>query len=167
MGSKKAVPKFLSVSNIVIAPARTGKDNNNKKAVTKIDHAKRGILCIVIPGALILKIVVIKLIAPRIDEAPARCKLNIARSIAGPGCPAFEDNGGYIVQPPPTPNPPGGPSTKIEAINKINAAGNNQKETLFILGNAMSGAPIIKGRNQFPKPPIIAGITIKKIIIKP
>ena len=30
----------------------------------------------------------------------------------------------------------------------------------------MSGAPIIKGTNQFPKPPIRTGITKKKIIIK-
>jgi hypothetical protein len=30
----------------------------------------------------------------------------------------------------------------------------------------MSGALIIKGTSQFPKPPIIAGITIKKIITK-
>lgn len=28
----------------------------------------------------------------------------------------------------------------------------------------MSGAPIIRGMSQFPKPPIIMGITIKKII---
>lgn len=35
---------------------------------------------------------------------------------------------------------------------------------LFIRGNAMSGAPIIRGTNQLPKPPIIIGITIKKII---
>jgi hypothetical protein len=28
----------------------------------------------------------------------------------------------------------------------------------------MSGAPIIKGTSQFPKPPIIIGITMKKII---
>ena len=37
---------------------------------------------------------------------------------------------------------------------------------LFNRGKAMSGAPIIIGTNQFPKPPIIIGITIKKIIIK-
>jgi len=30
----------------------------------------------------------------------------------------------------------------------------------------MSGAPNINGTNQFPNPPIIIGITIKKIIIK-
>lgn len=35
---------------------------------------------------------------------------------------------------------------------------------LFIRGNAMSGAPIIRGINQLPKPPIMIGITIKKII---
>ena len=36
---------------------------------------------------------------------------------------------------------------------------------LFKRGNAISGAPNIKGTNQFPKPPIKIGITIKKIII--
>jgi hypothetical protein len=36
------VLKFLSVNNIVIAPAKTGNDNNNRKAVIKIDQAKRG-----------------------------------------------------------------------------------------------------------------------------
>lgn len=37
---------------------------------------------------------------------------------------------------------------------------------LFIRGKAISGAPIIKGTSQFPNPPIITGITIKKIITK-
>lgn len=37
---------------------------------------------------------------------------------------------------------------------------------LFIRGNAMSGAPSISGTSQLPNPPIIIGITIKKIIIK-
>jgi hypothetical protein len=66
----------------VIAPAKTGKDNNNKNAVIKTDHANRGNWCIPIPGARILKIVVIKLIAPRIEEIPAKCKLKIAKSTA-------------------------------------------------------------------------------------
>jgi hypothetical protein len=38
---------------------------------------------------------------------------------------------------------------------------------LFMRGKAMSGAPIISGTNQLPKPPIIAGITMKKIMIRP
>jgi hypothetical protein len=35
---------------------------------------------------------------------------------------------------------------------------------LFRRGKAISGAPSIKGTNQLPKPPIITGITRKKII---
>ena len=46
------------------------------------------------------------------------------------------------------------------------AGGNNQKLKLFNRGKAISGAPIIIGTNQLPKPPIKIGITIKKIIIK-
>ena len=83
--SKNAVPKFLSVNSIVIAPAKTGSDKRRRNAVTKIDQANNGILCSVIPGVLIFKIVVIKFIAPKIDDAPAMCKLKIAKSIAGPG----------------------------------------------------------------------------------
>ena len=37
---------------------------------------------------------------------------------------------------------------------------------LFIRGKAISGAPIIRGTSQFPKPPIIIGITMKKIMTK-
>jgi hypothetical protein len=44
--------------------------------------------------------------------------------------------------------------------------GSSQKLILFIRGNAISGAPIIKGTSQLPNPPIIMGITIKKIMIK-
>jgi hypothetical protein len=34
-------------------------------------------------------------------------------------------------------------------------------------GNAMSGAPIMIGTNQLPKPPISAGMITKKIMINP
>jgi hypothetical protein len=44
--------------------------------------------------------------------------------------------------------------------------GSNQNDILFIRGKLISGAPINKGTIQFPNPPIIIGITIKKIIIK-
>lgn len=69
---------------MVIAPANTGRDNNNKKAVIKTDQTNRGSLSKDIPGALILIIVVIKFIAPMMEEAPAQCKLNIAISTDGP-----------------------------------------------------------------------------------
>ena len=77
------------------------------------------------------------------------------------------DSGAYMVQPVPTPLAPGSPSTKVEISSSAKEAGSSQNEMLFMRGNAMSGAPIISGTNQLPKPPIIAGITMKKIMIRP
>jgi len=68
----------------VIAPASTGKDNTNRIAVIKTDHTNKGNLDISIPLALILIIVTIKLIAPAIEEAPAKCNENIPISTATP-----------------------------------------------------------------------------------
>jgi hypothetical protein len=50
----------------------------------KIAHTNKGILCIFNPGNRIFITVVIKLIAPKIEEAPAKCKLNIAKSTEPP-----------------------------------------------------------------------------------
>ena len=47
------------------------------------------------------------------------------------------------------------------------AGGSSQNEMLFMRGNAMSGAPIMIGTIQLAKPPISAGITMKKIMIRP
>ena len=54
-----------------------------------------------------------------------------------------------------------------EIDNSVKDAGNSQNEILFMRGKAMSGAPIMIGTNQLPKPPIKAGITTKKIMISP
>jgi hypothetical protein len=83
-GSKKDVFKFRSVNNIVIAPAKTGNDNNNKIAVINTDHTNKGIRSMVIPIDRILIIVVIKFTAPKIDEIPAKCREKIARSTEAP-----------------------------------------------------------------------------------
>jgi hypothetical protein len=71
------------------------------------------------------------------------------------------DKGGYTVHPVPAPL-----STILLIKRRVKEGGNNQNLILFRRGNAISGAPSIRGTNQFPKPPIIIGITIKKIIIK-
>ena len=86
--------KFLSVSNIVIAPARTGRDSNSKIAVINTAHTNNGNLWKVIPGALILITVVIKFEAPKIEEIPAKCRLKIARSIDPPEWKSIEASGG-------------------------------------------------------------------------
>jgi len=147
-----------SVNNIVIAPAKTGKDNKSKTAVTKTDHTNKGILSKDIWGERILITVVIKLTAPKIEEAPAKCKEKMVKSTELSPCPNREDKGGYTVHPVPAP-PPIDEKTSI-----IIEGGRSQKLILFIRGKAISGAPIIKGTSQLPKPPIRIGITAKKII---
>jgi hypothetical protein len=57
---------------MVIAPASTGRLNNNKNAVISTDQTNKGNLFISIPRHLILKIVTMKFIAPAIDETPAK-----------------------------------------------------------------------------------------------
>lgn len=68
----------------MIAPARTGRDNNKSTAVITTDHTNRGIRSIVIPLARMLIVVVIKFTAPRIEETPAKCNEKIARSTEAP-----------------------------------------------------------------------------------
>jgi hypothetical protein len=70
---------------MVIAPAETGKDNNNKKEVTNNARINNGILNRSIFPTLILKIVTIKFIEPINDDAPARCELKMTKSTGGPG----------------------------------------------------------------------------------
>lgn len=57
---------------MVIAPASTGRDNNNRIAVNSTDQTNRGINSIVIPSPFMLVMVVMKLADPRILDTPAR-----------------------------------------------------------------------------------------------
>jgi hypothetical protein len=66
------VLKFRSVNNIVIAAANTGRDNKSRIAVNLTAHTNKGIRSNNIPLDRMLIIVVIKLIAPKMDEAPAK-----------------------------------------------------------------------------------------------
>jgi len=93
-GSKNLVLKFRSVKSIVIAPAKTGKDNNNKIAVVNTDQTNNGVFSIDILLGFIFIIVEIKLIAPRIEEIPAKWREKIVISTALPLWDIFLDNGG-------------------------------------------------------------------------
>ena len=53
--------------------------------MTRTDQTKSGSLYIVIPGARMLKIVVIKLIAPSKELIPAKCSPNSVKSMPTPG----------------------------------------------------------------------------------
>merc|ERR1712087_906427 len=112
------------------------------------------------PEPRILVIVVIKLMEPRMEETPAKCSEKIPRSTEDPGCPR-EERGGYRVQPVPMPA-----SSSVERSKREREGGRSQKDKLLRRGKAMSGEPIKRGMSQLPKPPIIVGITKKKIIMK-
>ncbi len=105
--------------------------------------------------------VVIKFTAPRIEDTPAKCKEKMARSTEAPAWAIAAASGGYTVHPVPTPL-----STILLVRRRDKEGGKSQNLILFIRGNAISGAPSIRGTSQLPNPPIIIGITIKKIITK-
>lgn len=146
---------------MVIPAARTGSDSSNRTAVIRTDHTNRGVWYCERAGGFMLMAVVMKLIAPRMEETPARWREKMARSTDAPAWARFPARGGYTVHPVPAPA-----STVEEASRSKKEGGSSQKLMLFMRGNAMSGAPIIRGTNQFPKPPIMIGITMKKIITK-
>jgi hypothetical protein len=151
--------RFRSVSSMVMAPARTGRERSRRTTVITTAHTNRGIRSSRRPCHRILITVVMKFTAPRIDEAPARCSEKIARSTDGPAWARFLASGGYTVHPVPAPF-----STAAEDTSSISDGGKSQNLMLLSRGNAMSGAPSINGSNQFPNPPMNTGITKKKII---
>lgn len=71
-GSKKDVFKFRSVNNMVMAPAKTGNDNNNNKAVMATDHTNKGTRSKLKPTGRMFNTVEIKFTAPKIEEIPAK-----------------------------------------------------------------------------------------------
>lgn len=70
--------------SIVIPAASTGNERSRSTAVINTDHTKRGVWYWVIAGGFILMIVVIKLIAPKIEDTPARCREKMVRSTDAP-----------------------------------------------------------------------------------
>ena len=70
---------------MVIAPASTGIASSSRNAVISSPHTNSGILCSVMPGARMLKMVVMKLMAPSSELMPARCSANSVQSMPMPG----------------------------------------------------------------------------------
>ena len=86
--------RFRSVNSIVIAPAKTGKDNNNKIAVTNTDHGNNLIRSKTSPKVRVFFNVLIKFTAPSKDEIPAKWSEKMAKSTDAPECPSVDLNGG-------------------------------------------------------------------------
>ena len=79
---------------MVIAPAKTGSDSRSKIAVMKTAQTNRGNLWNGKLSVRMFTIVQIKLIAPKIEAAPDKWRLKIAKSTAPPECAIIPERGG-------------------------------------------------------------------------
>lgn len=78
----------------MIPAARTGSERSKRIAVISTDHTNNGVWYCDIAGGFMLIVVVIKLIAPRIEDTPARCKEKMVKSTDAPAWAKFPANGG-------------------------------------------------------------------------
>ncbi len=85
-------PKARSASSESSAPARIGNAISTSRLVTRVFHTKIGIRNIVMPGARMQMIVVMKLTAPRMVPRPAIQRPMIQRSPPTPGLRAASDS---------------------------------------------------------------------------
>src|SRR5690606_37935377 len=153
---KNEVAKNLSVSSMVTAPASTGITPSSRNAVISHDQLNSGIFIRSTPGARMLRMLAMMLIAPMIELMPIMCTAKMAIATLAPPC---SISGGYMVQP----SAGAPPGTKNEDSSSRNANGRIQKDQLFMRGSAMSGAPICSGIIQLPRP-TNAGMIAPKII---
>ena len=84
-GSKTCAPNLRSASSTSSAAASTGKAISTRTLVSRMFQVKIGIRNMVMPGARMQKIVVMKLTAPRIVPKPASARPMIHRSLPTPG----------------------------------------------------------------------------------
>lgn len=64
--------RFRSVKSMVMPAARTGSESSSRTAVMRTDQTNSGVWYCERAGGFMLIAVVIKLIAPRMEETPAR-----------------------------------------------------------------------------------------------
>ncbi len=79
-GANTSAPYWRSMKAIARAAASTGKHRITRMLVTKIVHVKIGIRNMVMPGARMVKIVVMKLTAPRMVPRPPMARPRYQRS---------------------------------------------------------------------------------------
>ena len=124
-------------------------------------QVKIGIRNMVMPGARIVMIVVMKLTAPMMVPKPLIARPNTQRLPPTPGVNVVLVNGAYAVHPKPAaPCGVKNPETAMSDPKK-----NSQKARAFNLGNATSGAPICSGIATFAKPANSGVANISSMIV--
>lgn len=74
--------------------ARTGRESRRSTAVIRTAHTNRGVWYWEMAGGFMLIIVVMKLIAPRMEEIPAKWREKMVRSTDAPAWAKFPARGG-------------------------------------------------------------------------
>ena len=74
--------------------ARTGSDRRRRTAVIRTAHTNRGVWYWEIAAGFILIIVVMKLMAPRIEDTPARWREKMVKSTDAPAWARLPARGG-------------------------------------------------------------------------
>lgn len=74
--------------------ANTGRERSRSTAVIRTAHTNRGVWYWEMAGGFMLIMVVIKLIAPRIDEIPAKWREKMVKSTEAPAWAKLPANGG-------------------------------------------------------------------------
>lgn len=78
----------------MIPAARTGSERSSSTAVIRTDQTNKGVWYCVMAGGFILIIVVMKLIAPKIEDTPARWREKMVRSTDAPAWARLPASGG-------------------------------------------------------------------------
>ena len=78
----------------MIPAAKTGSERRRRTAVIRTAQTNRGVWYWEIAGGFMLIIVVIKLMAPKIDDTPAKWREKIVRSTDAPACARLPASGG-------------------------------------------------------------------------
>ncbi|CAB4762296.1 unannotated protein [freshwater metagenome] len=160
-GSKICDPNNLSDSNARNAAASGGNASRTRIDVKSTFQLKIDILNIVIPGARIVKIVVMKFTPPRIVPIPPIARPITQRSPPMPGEYCEFASGAYAVQP--NEAAPPGVKKPAKAISPPNRK--SQYDNMFIRGNATSAAPICNGMITFAKPTKSGVANISNIMV--
>jgi hypothetical protein len=145
-GRKKLVPASLSSNRRTPAASKTAKANRLITAVVSHPQHVSGIRSSDMPRVRISSTVVMKLIAPISEPAQKRAILTthsvIPWPMPGPAIAPAALRGGYAVHP----EIGAPPSTTNAEQSTRNDSAVVQNDSMFNRGNAMSGAPICRGR---------------------
>jgi hypothetical protein len=147
-GSYTCEPKIRSLAAANIAAARTGKAIRMRRLVMSVFQEKIGRRHIVMPGARIVMIVVMKFTAPKMVPKPLMPSPTIQRFPPTPGEKEALASGWYANQP--NEAAPCGVRKPATAMRDPKRKSHSAKA--FRRGNATSGAPICRGRIAFAKP---------------